>query len=267
MTHSSVFITHHAVNSHQQTLHTQSDSWECDVHRLRTGELVIRHDRLIGTSGKEAADMNAREYAKAHGEPMFTLQEWLAAHRRQTTNGTIYIEMKGAGGDIEAFTTDILRAVKQHDLCRKRVHIFSFQHSNIRQLLRINADTYAQLGLLFRSPEGFHKGICFGEPIADHGVVSCLSDIIEIIERMDTGIDFIAVQDNLIRDIPETCINMLHERGLHIGIWQTNTPPVDTAARNRDMHTAITAWKHAGYHGSITAITDSPHSLSRVLNV
>lgn len=137
-----------------------ADSIELDVHRCKSGELVVIHDgdvsRTTNGTGKisELTLEEIRQLDAGKGERIPTLDEALAAVKggcRDGSDPTVFVEVKSPGG--KEVAKAVHRAVASEGWSYDKLPVIGFNHLQIGLIKRGNPDI--QTGISLDKKKGY----------------------------------------------------------------------------------------------------------------
>lgn len=179
--------------SFEKALELNVDMIELDVHRCKTGELVVIHDDKInrttngrGYIAKETVE-ELRSLDAGKGQKIPTLQEALDLVDRKAK---LNIELKGKGTAKAVFDV-IENYVKKKGWSYNDFFISSFNHNELLEFSKLNQDV--KLGVLVKKAPTY-----FTERFKVHSI----------------NLDINCISKKLVDDI--------HKRGMKIFVWVVN---------------------------------------------
>ncbi len=172
------------------------DYVEFDVHRCKSGELVVIHDETVDrtTNGKGfVEDLTLQQLKKldaGKGEQIPTLQEAIDVCKGKVK---MQIEIKAKG--IEA---DVAAAIKENNI-QNDVIVISFYHESVKKA----KDAAAKLGLKIKT-----GALIVGNPV----------NPVEVVKEANA--DYLAANQNF---TDARMVNELKKAGLGITVWNCDT--------------------------------------------
>lgn len=145
--------------SFKQALAMGANAIELDIHRCKSGEMVVMHDADVSrtTNGSGAIKDMTLEQLKAlqlpNGEPVHTLDEVLAELKggcRDGSNPTVFVEIKSAGAKQAAGS--IRNAVEQHGYSYSQLPVIGFNPKQVGLVKAANPKVEIGLSISAKRP-------------------------------------------------------------------------------------------------------------------